>query len=316
MRVIRGGGNGAEDHLDVVQRIGALVEGSARHLDGAQHAVVETEEGEEDGVVLGIAGIQRQVEQAGLGPTAMQRLKPGDGGGNLAIRTYHPQCAGQFFGDQEFAVGQEGQRPRGVKPAGDFGQVIGRGFVIGRAGLFGIERLVVDILVEAAVDRLSFLQRGIVGIVGHDRSDGGGRRCRGREGGVPAGRPFFLCPSRRKGRHESQARQRKCSIDSHGNSPLPARLLWHIAVRPSSHLSSQNDQKTRDGIAVLVIFVKHVFQRRNGKSISAGQARDISLAVLEASAFGQLLLRGDGKIRTSVLVGKEGEDEQPILAQA
>ena len=113
----------SKDDFRVGERISGLVEGGAHHIKPADHAVIETEGGEEELVVAGEVGIQRQVEQAGLGPAGCQRVQARhrrrDGRRLIEITL---KRAGQLLGDQEFPVGQEGQRPRRVQGAGDFGR--------------------------------------------------------------------------------------------------------------------------------------------------------------------------------------------------
>ncbi len=123
----------AEDHLDAAQAQLVPVEARAGH-GGAGAAVPGLGVGQVDQAVVGVAGIERDVQQAPLADVgdvrhAAHRL------GHRAVGRHHAQSA-RLLGHQRVAVRQEGQAP-------GLAQAVGHGrhahlAVLGGEGLLGI----------------------------------------------------------------------------------------------------------------------------------------------------------------------------------
>ena len=88
-------------------------------------------------------------------------------------------------------------------------------------------------------------------------------------------------------------------------------MAYQERVRLSGLL--QHRKQTGNRIAVLVIFVKDLFQHRHRKAAAGGQALHIAGAVGETAILAKPGVRGGGNIRA--FAWEEGEDKQSLAAQ-
>ena len=142
VRSVRQSRFGAEDHLHIGQR--APVKPRPRDVGIAYDLVGIAKEGEEDAVVGGELGIERESRRP-VSLSVDRPVSPGSGSERAPRCVQDAHRAGQFFGDEDISVGKKSQGPGGVQGAGERGDLVGCGLVIGRARLVREKRFVVTL---------------------------------------------------------------------------------------------------------------------------------------------------------------------------